>query len=345
MAKRHSTDSRPTIAHIAQAAGVSVPTVSKVLNNRADVSPSTRSRVEQVIAEFGFVRNRAARALTTGHSGLIDLVLPRIEDDYFLAILQGVEQTLKVVGFRLVLTSTYYETEEEFRWIDKVTDRSTDGILLVLPSEEAIARLADAQIPIVIIHTQGSTLPPIPSVTITSWNGGYNATRYLIERGHQRIAYIGKSLHSMDALERFAGYRTAMEEAGLVLDPAYQCEGRFTASEGYAATLALLDLPNPPTAIFAGNDHQATGVYQALYERAIPIPQGVSVIGFDDLPYSSLMNPPLTTIHVPRQDLGKFAASMLLQLIKNEKLDVNHVILPTLLIERNSCAPLESSQR
>ncbi|HET8846984.1 MAG TPA: LacI family DNA-binding transcriptional regulator, partial [Ktedonobacteraceae bacterium] len=142
MAKRHKADTRPTIAQIATAAGVSIPTVSKVLNGRMDVSPATRERIEHVIEEYGFVRNRAARALRKGKTGLVDLVVPRLDDDYFLPILQSTEQVLKNVGVRLVLTSTHYATNEEFQWIDTVTDRSTDGILLVLPSDEAIQRLS-----------------------------------------------------------------------------------------------------------------------------------------------------------------------------------------------------------
>ena len=141
MAKRHSTDGRPTIAQIAQIAGVSVPTVSKVLNDRTDVALPTRERVERVIKENGFVRNRAARALRKGKTGQVDLILPRLDDEYYLPILEGVAQVLGEAEIRLVLTSTNYRSEREIQWIDTVTDHSTDGILLVLPSDEAIEHL------------------------------------------------------------------------------------------------------------------------------------------------------------------------------------------------------------
>lgn len=340
MAKRHKVDTRPTIAQIAAAAGVSIPTVSKVLNGRLDVSPVTREHIEQIIAEYGFVRNRAARALREGKTGLIDLVVPRLDDDYFLPILQGTEQVLKEAGVRLVLTSTHYETEEEFRWIDTVTDRSSDGILLVLPSDEAIQRLSRHTIPYVVIYNQGGLPASIPSVTITGWEGGFAATNYLIGLGHRRIAYIGKNVHAMDAIERFAGYRTALEIASLPLDPDLQQEGKFSADDGYTATKALMALPEPPTAIFAGNDHHAIGVYRALYELGIAIPQQVSVIGFDNLAYTELMNPALTTIHVPRLELGRTAATMLLRLINDEPLEMTRVVLPTHFVERQSCRPL-----
>ncbi|HVU67632.1 MAG TPA: LacI family DNA-binding transcriptional regulator [Ktedonobacteraceae bacterium] len=337
MAKRHKTDTRPTIAQIAEIAGVSVPTVSKVLNGRTDVALQTRERIERVIAEHGFVRNRAARALRKGKTGLVDLIVPRLDDEYFLPILEGVSQVLSEAGVRLVLTATHYQPEEEVHWIDSVTDHSTDGILLVLPSEEAIEHLERSGLPFVLIHNQGDQLSTIPSVRITSWEGGFTATQHLIKLGHRRIAYIGKTARARDAIERIAGYRAALDAAGLPLDPQLECAGDFTEIDGYSAAEALLQLPNPPTAIFAGNDRQAAGVYRALHERDISVPQAISVIGFDNLPYTELMNPPLTTVHAPRLELGRTAAAMLLRLINGETLEMTRVVLPTEFVERHSC--------
>ncbi len=340
MAKRHRTDGRPTIAQIAQIAGVSVPTVSKVLNARTDVALPTRERVERVIEEYGFVRNRAARALRRGKTGLVDLILPRLDDEYYLAILEGVAQVLREAGVRLVLTSTHYRAEEEVQWIDTVTDHSTDGILLVLPSEEAVEHLERSGLPFVLIHNQGGLRSGIPSVTITSWEGGFVATTHLISLGHRRIAYIGKTAQARDAIERIAGYRAALDEANLPLDPQLQCAGNFTEADGYTAARALLELPEPPTAIFAGNDRQAAGVYRALHELGMTVPCDMSVIGFDNLPCTEIMNPSLTTVHAPRLELGRTAAAMLLRLINREALEMTRVVLPTEFIERQSCQPL-----
>lgn len=342
MAKRHKTDKRPTIAQIAQIAGVSVPTVSKVLNGRTDVALPTRERVEQIIQEYGFVRNRAARALRKGKTGLVDLIVPRLDDEYFLPILEGVSQVLREAGVRLVLTATYYRTEEEVQWIDTVTDHSTDGILLVLPSEEAIAHLEQAGLPFVLIHNQGGLLSTVPSVRITSWEGGFVATKHLIDLGHRRIAYIGKTAQARDAIERIAGYRAALDEANIPLDPRLQCAGDFTEDDGYVATKTLLALPEPPTAIFAGNDRQAAGVYRALHELGLTVPGDMSVIGFDNLPYTEIMNPPLTTVHAPRLELGRTAATMLLRLLNGETLEMARVVLPTQFIERQSCRRLSA---
>ncbi len=339
MAKRHKTDSRPTIAQIAQIAGVSVPTVSKVLNGRTDVALQTRERVEKVIEEYGFVRNRAARALRRGKTGLVDLILPRLDDEYFLPILEGVAQVLREAGVRLVLTSTNYMPEEEVQSIDTVTDHSTDGILLVLPSEMAIEHVERSGVPFVLIHNQGGLLSMAPSVRITSWEGGFVATTHLINLGHRRVAYIGKTSLARDAIERVAGYRAALDSSNLPIDSQLECAGEFTEIDGYVATKTLLKLPEPPTAIFAGNDRQAAGVYRALHELGLTVPGDISVVGFDDLPYTEIMNPPLTTIHAPRLELGRTATTMLLHLINGEALEMTRVVLSTEFIERQSCCP------
>lgn len=338
MTKKHKVGERPTIAQIAEAAGVSVPTVSKVLNGREDVSLPTRARVERIIEESGFVRQRAARALNKNRIGMIDLIVPRLDDDYFVPIIQGVAQVFYEAGIRVLLTSTQYETDQELRWVDTLTERATDGLLLVMPSEAALQRLARYSVPFVVIHNQVGQLATIPSVTTHSWAGGFAATNHLIALGHRRIAYIGRNRNAMDAVERLAGYREALREAQLPLDPQLECAGQFSTADGYAATKALMALASPPTAIFAGNDHQAMGVYSALYELGITIPRDVSVVGFDNLSYTDLMSPPLTTMHVPRLELGNTAAMMLLRLINKEPLDTKLVLLATHLLERQSCA-------
>src|SRR5690349_11004734 len=150
MAKRHKTDSRPTIAQIAQIAGVSVPTVSKVLNSRADVAPQTRQRVERIIEEYGFVHNRATSALHKGKTGLVDLILPRLDDEYFLPILDGVAQILREAGVRLALTSINNHPEEMVQWIETAINHATNGLLLILPTEEAIEHLEKSNQPFVL---------------------------------------------------------------------------------------------------------------------------------------------------------------------------------------------------
>lgn len=344
MARRHRTDGRPTISHIAQLAGVSAATVSKVMNGRADVAPPTRERVEQIIIEQGFTRERAPRAFPKGKTGVVQLLLPRLDDEYFLPILAGAAQVLREAAVRLELLSSSDHPEEEVHRIDAVAARATDGMLVVLPSEDAIAQLERSRRPFVLIHNQGGLLSTAPSARITSWEGGFVATKYLTDLGHRRIAYIGKTTLARDAIERIAGYRAALDAANLPIDPQLQCDGNFNEADGYAATKTLLALPEPPTAIFAGNDRQAAGVYRALHELGIAVPDDVSVVGFDNLPFTELLSPPLTTVHAPRLELGRTAATMLLRLMHGERLDMPRAVLPTKFIERQSCRPLSAAR-
>jgi DNA-binding LacI/PurR family transcriptional regulator len=340
VAKRHSTDGRPTMSQIAQLAGVSVATVSKVLNRRADVARPTRERVEQLIEQHGFVRNRAARTLNKGKAGVVELILPRLDDEYFLPILEGAAQVLREAELRLVLTSSSDQPEEEVQWNGIGFGESVDGLLMVLPSEEVIEQLERSGLPFVLIHNQGGLMSTAPSVRITSWEGGFVATTHLINLGHRRIAYIGKTTPARDAIERIAGYRAALDAAKLPIDPELQCDGNFNEADGYTATKTLFALSQPPTAIFAGNDRQAAGVYRALRELGMNVPADVSVIGFDNLPFTELLRPPLTTMHAPRLELGRTAAAMLLRLINEEHLEMPRVVLPTRFVERESCQPL-----
>jgi DNA-binding LacI/PurR family transcriptional regulator len=295
-----------------------------------------------MIKDYGFVRRRLTHDPAKGKTGLVNLILPRLDDEYFLPILEGAAQVLREAGVRLLLSASSDRPEQEVQGIEIGTDHPVDGILVVLPSESAIKQLERSHLPFVLIHNQGGLVSMAPSVRITSWEGGFVATTYLINLGHRRIAYIGKSILARDAIERIAGYRAALDAANLPSDPLLQCEGTFNEIDGYTGAKALLQLPDPPTAIFAGNDRQAAGVYHALHELNISVPDQMSVIGFDNLPFTELLSPALTTVHAPRLELGRTSAAMLLRQIKGETLEMPRVVLPTEFVERQSCRPLPS---
>lgn len=332
---------RLTMAQIAQEAGVSTTTVSKVLNQLPGVGPQTRARIQQVIDQNDYVQNHAARHLRKGQSGLIDLVIMRLEGGYDLGIMHGVQDALEESGHRLVSFATHEDEATERLWLRRILDQSSDGVLLLLPYERiGIANALMAQhIPFIAIGDRNEPTTSFPTIGSTIWLGGYTATEYLISLGHRRIGVITCPLHLTTSQARLAGYRSALERAGIPIDPALICEGNYLLGDGLTQTHTLLDLPDPPTAIFAGNDAQAMGVYQALYQRNIRIPDAMSVIGFDDIPYTAQMSPPLTTIHQPLIEIGRMAASMLLRLISGLALDSNHVELATSLVVRDSCAP------
>jgi LacI family transcriptional regulator len=329
-----------TIAEIAAKAGVSVPTVSRVLNKRPDVAPETRERVERVIQEIGFVSNRVSNLLHKGSSGIIDVVVPGLDTMYSVEIVRGVDEVVERSGLRLALSTTNNVAQREQEWLGKVLESATDGAILVLPRGQSnnLDELQRRKIPFVVVDHRGELGTDIPSVSATNWSGGRAATAYLLSLGHRRIAVIGGGATLRCSVDRIAGYRSALEEAGVPISAEYIREGEFLQQTGYEQTCALLELPEPPTAIFAGSDLQAMGVYSALRAHSIVIPDEISVIGFDDIPLAALVTPALTTVRQPLVEMGRVATTMLLCLIDQEPLDSMRIELATTLIIRESCA-------
>src|SRR5205823_3683861 len=352
---KQTSPNRSTIAEIAAQAGVSIPTVSRVLNGRPDVAPATRARIEQILKESGYIRSSAAKVLRKGNSGIIDLLVPGLENPYATEIVRGVEDALERTGLRLALSFTRDKSQGERQWLDNMADRATDGAILVLARGQSsrLDELRRRGIPFVVVDHRVELGPDVPSVGTTNWTGGRVAVEYLLSLGHRRIAMIAGPDSIRCSLDRVAGYRAALEAAGIPIDPELIRPGDFRLQSGYIQTSALLALPQPPTAIFTGNDLQAMGVYKALYLRNIHVPERMSVIGFDDIPLTTIVSPSLTSVRQPLFDMGRVATSMLIRLIAGERLDSCRVELPTTLITRESCAsqpspalkPREDSQQ
>ncbi|TMD70046.1 MAG: LacI family DNA-binding transcriptional regulator [Chloroflexi bacterium] len=265
---KQTSSNRGTISEIAARAGVSIPTVSRVLNGRPDVAPATRARIEQILKESGYVHGKAAKG------------------------------------------------------IRKIADRATDGAILVLARGQSsrLDELRRRGIPFIFVDYHGELGPDVPSVGTTNWAGGRMAVEYLLSLGHRRIAIIAGPASLRCSLDRIAGYRAALEAAGIPIDPELIRPGDFRLQSGYTQTSALLALPHPPTAIFTGNDLQAMGVFKALYLRNIHVPERMSVIGFDDIPLTTIVSPSLTSARQPLFDMGRVATSMLIRLITGEPL-------------------------
>jgi LacI family transcriptional regulator len=340
MSVRRPKDEKLTMAAIAELAGVSKPTVSKVMNGQPGVSAATRKRVERVIAEREYVRNGAARALSAGRVGSVNLVMSEVDSPYFVEIIRGVEETLERAQLSMVLTTTHEEERRHRRWMARVIEHGTEGVILVLPDEHAVyvEELHRHGIPFAVVDDRGESLPDVPSVGATNFAGGFAATEYLLSLGHRRIAVIGGQPYKCTTA-RLAGYRAALQEAGVPVEPLLMQPGSFQAKAGYASANALLDVPEPPTAIFAGNDLQAMGVYRALYERGLRVPDDMSVVGFDDVPLVALLTPALTTVRQPVREMGALATRMLLRIVAGETLESARVELTTSLMVRESCAP------
>jgi len=224
-------------------------------------------------------------------------------------------------------------------WYDQLAQRAPQGaIFLTVDDRLAFDKLRKLRIPLVVIDDNLQLELNIPSIGANNWRSGLIATEHLLSLGHRRIAMITGWLSHRDTKGRIAGYRTALETAGLTVDPVYLLESDYSMEQGYIQAHALLDLPSPPTAIIAACDAQAIGVYRALYERGLRIPDDISVIGFDDIPTAQWMAPPLTTIRQPLRDIGRVAAERLLQLMAGKPLETQRVELTSPLLVRSSCA-------
>ncbi|MDQ2902331.1 MAG: LacI family transcriptional regulator [Chloroflexota bacterium] len=335
-----------TMSQIAAAAGVSVATVSKVINQRTDVAPATRERVEQALAQQGYVLNRAARSLRKGQSGQIDfLVGQELNSYYAYEILRGVEEALLPTEIRVVLASTHAHRGREQQWRQRLSEGATDGAILVLADKQSLylQELNRRGIPSVVVDPWGELGPEDLSVSATNWAGGKLATEYLLSLGHRRIAVVMGLPDHPCTQDRLAGYRLALQEAGIPVDPALIRFADFHGERAHQEMIQLLALAEPPTAVFVGNDEQCLGVYRALYEHHITIPDAMSVIGFDNMPYAEWVTPALTTIHQPLLEMGRIATKSLLRLIANEPVEMVRIELATPLIKRASCAPRQAS--
>jgi DNA-binding LacI/PurR family transcriptional regulator len=324
---------RVTIAEIARAAGVSEPTVSKVVNGRADVAPQTRERVERVLREHGYRRRGARRA---SPPELLDLVFNELESPWALEIIRGVEEVARDHGLGVVLSAREGSGALGRTWVDAVASRRSAGVILVVSelSEDDGARLRARRIPLVVVDPEGEPAPDVPQVGATNWNGGLAATRHLLQLGHRRVGVISGPPSILCSRARVDGYRAALETAGLPVDQELIRYGDFHVEGGYQQARALLSLPQRPTAIFAGSDIQAFGVYEAARVLGLKVPDELSVIGFDDLPMARWAWPPLTTIRQPLQEMAATAA----RLVLGEGTD-KRVELATSLVVRQSTAP------
>jgi LacI family transcriptional regulator, galactose operon repressor len=323
-----------TIRDIAQLAGVSTATVSRVLNNKPDVDPTTREHVMKVVQEHGFVPSVTASSLAGGRSPLLGVLVPSLTWPLMPQIMQSIAEVIEQTSYELVLYSISHRTDRS-GLIDRIlATRLIDGLLAVYPdgiasaeSTEPINRESSTHLreiyergfPVVMLDDQ--SLPgPIPWVGPDNRVGAYEAVRHLVRHGHRRIAHVQGPLQYQCSLDRFAGYQQALEEAGIAVDPTLIAQGDFTTASGRAATTRLLDLAERPTAIFAANDQMAYGVLSVSEAHGLRLPDELAVIGFDDTTLSSHTRPALTTVKQPFAEMGRSAAEMLLALVSAPRL-------------------------
>jgi LacI family transcriptional regulator len=334
---RTDNGARVTIADVATRAGVSIATVSRVMNGRYGVAAPTIDRVQEVIDELGYESSLVARSLRSQRTNVIGILVSDIEP-FSAELLKGVAKALRDSEYELVIYSGLSGREGwERRYLSRLGGTLADGIILVAPTVVEV----NASHPVVAVdpHLGGSFLP---TVDAQNFEGAVAATEHLLELGHRRIGFLGGRADLESARRREAGYRSALEAAGIAFDPELVQAGGFTEETAAAPAHALLTLADRPTAIFAANDLSAIQVIRTADRLGIEVPSGLSVVGFDNIPESALTDPPLTTVDQSIQGLGHEAVRLLIELI--ERPDQHdgapaHVKLPTELVVRRSSAP------
>lgn len=332
---------RVTLRDIADLAGVSVATVSRVANSRGDVADDTRLLVRHIIREHGYVAGRNTRGVSASPDDLVvGVLVPLVHRVYFSAILEGVAEALYEQSMRLVLSPTLHEHQREISVLERLMHGRSDGALLILPDEssEELEGLLDQGYRYVVIDPRKPLAERIPSVSAAHTSGTNQAMQHLLGLGHRRIAAVTGPAGWAATDARRRGYHAALAGAGIVLDPALEVEGDFEIAGGFKAGDYLFELRDPPTAVFAFNDNLAIGVIQAARARNLRIPEDVSVVGFDDLEHATIVTPQLTTIRQPLAEMGRTAVSMLVRLLEGQRYETLHVELGTRLIVRHSTA-------
>jgi LacI family xylobiose transport system transcriptional regulator len=336
--KEAARPGRATIATIAQEAGVSVPTVSRVLNGRSDVSASTRTRVEAVISQRGY-RRRGATSLPP--TPVIDVVFHELDGAWAVEVMRGVTRVAREEGLMVNVSESAPGIVPGQGWVDAVVARRPTGVILVVfdLTAEQHAQLTSRGIPFAVLDPAGEPAEGVPAIGSANWNGGLAAARHLLELGHRRIGVIGGPSSLLCSRARLDGYRAAMDMAGIPVDPPLVRSGDFHVEGGHDVARALLRLPEPPTAIFAGSDLQALGVYEAARELGVRIPDQLSVVGYDDLPVARWVGPPLTTVHQPLAEMAEMAARVVIGMSRGAAPVTPRLDLATSLVVRQSTAP------
>ena len=329
---------RATLSEVAVLAETSISTVSKVLNGRPGVSDETRARIEALLIGQGYNRRQPAQ----GPAPLIEVLVWEIDSTWAVELLAGVERVAREHGLGMVVSNTHDRRAPDPRWMDGVLARRPVGVLVVgaeLPDPQR-RQLESRQVPVVGIDQGGHTGVAEHSVGSADWSGAYAATRHLLELGHRRVAIITGPDDMIASVARVSGFRAALQSAGVALPEELVRHGEFHHRDGLEQGRVLLSLAQRPTAVFAGNDLQALGVYEAARELDIRIPDQLSVVGYDDLKAAGWVVPSLTTVRVPLAEMAEQATRLLVRLRDEPGFAVSHIDLATTLVVRQSTAPV-----
>jgi len=326
-----------TIRDVAQAAGVSVATVSRVLNGTARVAEDTRARVEHVVAKLEYWPHGAAQSLNTSRTNTLGVLLPDLHGQFFSEVIRGVDQGAREQGFQILVSSSHADVNTLLAGARSMVGR-VDGLIVMAPDQATTASMAPLarKFPVILLNPH-HPVEGCGTISVANFEGAVDIVLHLIQNGHRSIGIIKGPNGNMDAEERLRGYRHALQMSGLCPDPDFEFAGDFSEASGFLAGGQIATSRVRPTAVFATNDGMATGLLSALRQHGIEVPEDIAVAGFDDIPIAQFLSPGLTTVHVDAFALGKQSVQMLLGTLGDEKTSVlRHELLPVKLILRQS---------
>ncbi len=327
-----------TIRDVARRVGVSPTTVSHVMNETRFVSEELRTRVYQAIGELNYQPNAIARSLRCKKTQNIGMIIPDIAYPFLAEVARGVEDTGFKLGYNVILCDSNGTLERETACIDLLREKQVDGIVFVAAGESSrhVETLIKQGMPVIVVDRELPGLE-VDSVLADNLQGGYQATEYLIQLGHRCIGCITGPPDLSISSQRVSGYRQALERYSIPLCDELVVTGYFRHQEGYRAMRELLTLDRHPTAVFACNDIMAVGAIRAAKDKGLGVPEGIAIIGFDDIALASFISPRLTTVAQPKHEMGAIAVELLAERVNDKSRPTKKVILPTQLVVRESC--------
>jgi DNA-binding LacI/PurR family transcriptional regulator len=335
-----------SIKDIARVAGVSHSTVSRALHNSPLIPPSTAQRIQDIARELGYTASAVARSLVTRKTKAIGVVVTSIADPFNGDVVDGIEEVANQHGYSVILASSQADPERELSVVRAYQERRVDGILVASSrvGDLYIPVFSELRIPIVLINNQHDS-EFASSVSIDNLNGAELATRHLIDLGHRRIGYLGDRFGLQSDRERYLGYRKAMEGAGIPLEDVLRAQGNGKAEGAEESFCKLLESADPPTAVFCYNDVSAFGLIRKADDLGLQVPRDLSVVGFDDIFFTRLSQPPLTTVRQPRRDMGRQAMELLLASLEERPVEKNAVIRGELIVRKSTAPPRSRATR
>ncbi|MDC8758394.1 LacI family DNA-binding transcriptional regulator [Janthinobacterium fluminis] len=329
-----------TMKQVAEQAGVSTTTVSHVINNTRVVSEDVRARVQAVIEQLRYVPSAVARSLKNDRTHTLGMMVPNNSNPYFAEVIRGIEDAAFKLGYNIILCNSYDDPGKQVAYIRVLMEKRIDGLILVSSgTDPELSRfLAGDRIPVVLVDREISGVAA-DFIESDHEQGGYMGAKYLLQLGHRAIACVAGPEKLLTSRERVAGYRRALDEAGVAFRPEWLLHSDFTSAGGHQAFRQLLALPRRPSAIFASNDLMAMGGICAASEAGVAIPAQLSVLGYDDIALAAYSNPPLTSIGQPKQEMGALTARILLERMLDPGLPLRRELLRPALVVRKSTAP------